>query len=64
MFGTWKLVVGTPPQVDRMSFDVIIVGARCAGASLATLLARRGARVLADGRAVGVRINSPPPAAA
>ncbi len=32
----------------RMSlmFDVIIVGARCAGAPLAMLLARRGYRVL------------------
>lgn len=29
-----------------MSYDVVIVGARCAGASLATLLARSGARVL------------------
>jgi menaquinone-9 beta-reductase len=27
-------------------YDVIVVGARCAGAALATLLARRGARVL------------------
>ena len=29
-----------------MNFDVIVVGARCAGATLATLLARSGARVL------------------
>lgn len=29
-----------------MRYDTVIVGARCAGASLATLLARRGARVL------------------
>ncbi|HZE15093.1 MAG TPA: FAD-dependent monooxygenase, partial [Mycobacterium sp.] len=27
------------------TFDVIVVGARCAGSSLATLLARRGLRV-------------------
>lgn len=34
-----------------MSYDVIIVGARCAGAPLAMLLARRGAKVLLLDRA-------------
>ena len=34
-----------------MTYDVIIVGARCAGASLAMLLARQGARVLVVDRA-------------
>jgi 2-polyprenyl-6-methoxyphenol hydroxylase-like FAD-dependent oxidoreductase len=34
-----------------MPYDVIIVGARCAGAPLAMLLARRGARVLLLDRA-------------
>jgi flavin-dependent dehydrogenase len=34
-----------------MPYDVIIVGARCAGASLAMLLARRGAKVLLLDRA-------------
>ena len=33
------------------TFDVIIVGARCAGAATATLLARRGHRVLLVDRA-------------
>lgn len=33
-----------------MSFDVVVVGARCAGASLAMLLARKGRRVLAVDR--------------
>lgn len=32
-------------------FDVIVVGARCAGAPTAMLLARRGYRVLAVDRA-------------
>jgi len=34
-----------------MSYDAIIVGARCAGAPLAMLLARRGAKVLLLDRA-------------
>jgi 2-polyprenyl-6-methoxyphenol hydroxylase-like FAD-dependent oxidoreductase len=34
-----------------MAYDVIVVGARCAGAPLAMLLARRGARVLVVDRA-------------
>ena len=34
-----------------MPYDAIIVGARCAGASLAMLLARRGAKVLLVDRA-------------
>ncbi len=34
-----------------MQYDVLIVGARCAGASLAMLLARRGLKVLAVDRA-------------
>jgi flavin-dependent dehydrogenase len=37
-----------PPSVR---YDAIAVGARCAGASLAMLLARRGRRVLALDRA-------------
>ena len=37
----------TAPSVD---FDVVIVGARCAGAATALLLARRGLRVLAIDR--------------
>ncbi len=38
-------------MVSGSRFDVIVVGARCAGASLATLLAREGARVLVLDRA-------------
>jgi flavin-dependent dehydrogenase len=37
--------------VDRSTYDVIIVGARCAGSATAMLLARRGLRVLALDRA-------------
>jgi flavin-dependent dehydrogenase len=51
-------VFGRPPrlgaplrEVLRLRYDVIIVGARCAGSSLALLLARRGARVLVVDRA-------------
>lgn len=32
--------------MSRARFDVVVVGARCAGASLATFLARSGARIL------------------
>jgi flavin-dependent dehydrogenase len=35
------------PRIDRKRYDVVIAGARCAGASLAMLLARAGMRVLA-----------------
>jgi flavin-dependent dehydrogenase len=38
-------------SVPAQSYDVVIVGARCAGASLAMLLARGGCRVLAVDRA-------------
>ena len=31
---------------ERVMYDVIIVGARCAGSSLGRLLARRGYRIL------------------
>jgi len=34
------------PGPDRRRYDVVVVGARCAGASTALLLARRGLRVL------------------
>jgi flavin-dependent dehydrogenase len=37
--------------VNRSTYDVIIVGARCAGSATAMLLARRGLRVLALDRA-------------
>jgi 2-polyprenyl-6-methoxyphenol hydroxylase-like FAD-dependent oxidoreductase len=37
----------TIPTVHRRSYDAIIVGARCAGAATAMLLARQGLRVLA-----------------
>ncbi len=36
----------TATRYDRPSYDVVVVGARAAGASTALLLARRGARVL------------------
>src|SRR4051794_25357289 len=39
------------PFYDRSSYDVVVVGARAAGASSALLLARRGARVLVVDRA-------------
>ena len=36
-----------PVPIDRSHYDVVIAGARCAGAATAMLLARRGLRVLA-----------------
>jgi flavin-dependent dehydrogenase len=38
-------MAGTGPAGGVGAYDVLVVGARCAGAPLATLLARRGARV-------------------
>src|SRR5204863_1721860 len=38
------MATGSAPSAD---YDVVIVGARCAGAATAMLLARRGLRVLA-----------------
>jgi 2-polyprenyl-6-methoxyphenol hydroxylase-like FAD-dependent oxidoreductase len=40
--------MGLPPDssIARRHYDVLIAGARCAGASTAMLLARRGLRVL------------------
>lgn len=35
-----------PPPITRSRYDVVIAGARCAGASTAMLLARQGLRVL------------------
>ena len=40
-----------PKEGVRMAYDVIVVGARCAGAPTAMLLARQGARVLLVDRA-------------
>jgi flavin-dependent dehydrogenase len=40
-----------PPKREVLMYDVIVVGARCAGAPLAMLLARRGAKVLLVDRA-------------
>jgi 2-polyprenyl-6-methoxyphenol hydroxylase-like FAD-dependent oxidoreductase len=37
----------TQPITEQEHYDVVIVGARCAGAATAMLLARRGLRVLA-----------------
>jgi flavin-dependent dehydrogenase len=48
------VIDGRPPVVSlafMTNYDVVIVGARCAGASLAMLLARQGRRVLALDRA-------------
>src|SRR4030095_16297305 len=42
-----RLLFRSTPSVD---FDVVIVGARCAGAATALLLARQGLRVLAIDR--------------
>ena len=39
-------------------YDAIVVGARCAGASTAMLLARRGFRVLLVDRATGAMVLS------
>jgi flavin-dependent dehydrogenase len=39
------------PRATRMTYDAIVVGARCAGAPTAMLLARAGARVLLVDRA-------------
>ena len=39
--GGWSVTMTTPSR-----YDVVIVGARCAGATLATFLARAGASVL------------------
>jgi menaquinone-9 beta-reductase len=38
-------------MINEMTYDVLVVGARCAGASVAMLLARHGLRVLAVDRA-------------
>ena len=35
-----------PPPITRLRYDVVIAGARCAGAATAMLLARRGLSVL------------------
>jgi len=42
-----KEVTTVPPLPSRSSYDAIVVGARCAGAATARLLARRGLKVLA-----------------
>ena len=57
MFATWlclrasEVVANvTPIAASSLDFDVVIVGARCAGAATALLLARQGLRVLAIDR--------------
>ena len=42
---------GHTSAAPAMDFDVIVIGARCAGAPLAMLIAQQGRRVLAIDRA-------------